>query len=105
MVPAWNPYTGKISPAQTKRSDEMQAVADGLSLLANIVMAWNTMQMQAVLNCWSNRRQIFPAVLMAKIARTRLNGINLRGVFPFPVEKYAADLLPSITAGKIVISR
>lgn len=98
-------YTGKISPAQAERSDEMQAVADGLSLLANIVMAWNTMQMQAVLHRWSNRRQIIPAELIAKIAPTRLNGINLRGVFPFPVEKYAADLLPSLMAGKTVIRR
>ena len=50
-------YTGRISPAQAKRVDEMQAVADALSLLANIVMAWNTSQMQSVLNRWSNRRQ------------------------------------------------
>ena len=35
-------YTGRISPAQAKRVDEMQAVADALSLMANIVMAWNT---------------------------------------------------------------
>ena len=37
-------YTGRISPAQAKRVDEMQAVADALSLMANIVMAWNTSQ-------------------------------------------------------------
>jgi hypothetical protein len=84
-------YTGRISPAQAKRSEEMQAVADGLSLLANTVMAWNTMQMQAVVNRWANRRQVIEADIMAKIAPTRLNGINLRGVFRFPVERYAAD--------------
>ena len=33
-------YNGRISPAQAKRVDEMQAVADALSLMANIVMAW-----------------------------------------------------------------
>ncbi|MFC0594579.1 Tn3-like element IS1071 family transposase, partial [Ottowia pentelensis] len=53
-------YTGRISPAQAKRVDEMQAVADALSLMANIVMAWNTSQMQAVLDRWSNRRQVIP---------------------------------------------
>ena len=90
-------YTGRISPAQAKRADEMQAVADGLSLLANTVMAWNTMQMQAVLNRWANRRQVVEADIMAKIAPTRLSGINLRGVFRFPVERYAAELLPSMT--------
>jgi TnpA family transposase len=47
-------YTGRISPAQAKRVDEMQAVADALSLMANIVMAWNTSQMQAVLDRWAS---------------------------------------------------
>ncbi len=60
-------YTGR-SPAQAKRVDEMQAVADALSLLANIVMAWNTSQMQAVLDRWSNRRQVIPPELIGKIA-------------------------------------
>ncbi len=36
--------------------DEMQAVADALSLLANIVMAWNTAQMQTIVDRWNNRR-------------------------------------------------
>jgi len=89
-------YTGRISPAQAKRPEEMQAVADGLSLLANTVMAWNTMQMQAIMNRWANRRQVIEADIMAKIAPTRLSGINLRGVFRFPVERYAADLMPSL---------
>ena len=93
-------YTGRISPAQAKRPDEMQAVADGLSLLANTVMAWNTMQMQAVVDRWANRRQIIEADIMAKIAPTRLSGINLRGVFRFPVERYAADLMPSLAVPK-----
>jgi hypothetical protein len=33
----------------------MQAVADALSFLANIVMAWNTAQMQTVVDHWSQR--------------------------------------------------
>ena len=91
-------YTGRISPAQAKRPDEMQAMADGLSLRANTVMAWNTMQMQAFVNRWANRCQVIEADIMAKKAPTRLRGINLRGVFRFPVERYAADLMPSLAA-------
>ncbi|MDM0071484.1 Tn3 family transposase [Variovorax sp. J31P207] len=93
-------YVGRVTPAQARRTDEMQAVADALSLLANIVMAWNTAQMQAVVDRWANRRQIVPPELMGRIAPTRLEGINLRGVFRFPVERYAAQLLPSQSAGK-----
>jgi len=88
-------YTGRISPAQAKRVDEMQAVADALSLMANIVMAWNTLQMQIVLDRWSNRRQVIPPELIGKIAPTRLESINLRGVFRFPVDRYADQILPS----------
>ncbi|SEB24321.1 Transposase and inactivated derivatives, TnpA family [Variovorax sp. YR216] len=93
-------YVGRVTPAQARRTDEMQAVADALSLLANIAMAWNTAQMQAVVDRWANRRQIVPPELMGRIAPTRLEGINLRGVFSFPVERYAAQLPPSQSAGK-----
>ena len=93
-------YTGRVSPAQAKRVDEMQAVADALSLLANIVMARNTAQMQAVLDRWANRRQVIPPELIGRIAPTRLEGINLRGVFRFPIERYAEQLLPSQIAAK-----
>jgi len=48
-------------------------------------MAWNTTQMQAVLDRWANRRQIIPPELIGRIAPTRLEGINLRGVFRFPL--------------------
>jgi hypothetical protein len=33
-------YTGRVASHQAKQPDEMQSVADTLSLLANIVMAW-----------------------------------------------------------------
>jgi len=49
-------YAGRVAGHQAKRMDEMQAVADALSLLANIVMAWNTAQMQSVLDRWSEGR-------------------------------------------------
>jgi TnpA family transposase len=46
-------YVGRVADYQAKQHDEMQAVADALSLLAtNLVMAWNTMKMQLVLDRW-----------------------------------------------------
>lgn len=93
-------YTGRVAPSQARRADEMQAIADAPSLLANVVMAWNTTQMQAVLDRWAHRRQIVPPELIGRVAPTRLEGINLRGVFSFPVERFAEQLLPSQTAAK-----
>ena len=88
--------------AQAKQDKEMQVVADALNLLANMVMAWNTMQMQAALQAWANRRQFIAPALTEKIAPTRMEGINLRGIFRFPTERYAEQILPSQTLPKIV---
>ena len=44
--------------------------------------------------------QIVPPELTGRIEPTRLEGINLRGVFRFPLERYAGQILPSQTAAK-----
>ena len=90
-------YTGRVASFQAKRHDELTAVGDALGLLANLVMAWNTAQMQATFDRLNARKSTaVPPVLIGRIAPTRTEGINLRGVFRFPVESYADKLLPSI---------
>ncbi len=99
-------YAGRVAGYQAKRADEMQAVADALSLLANIVMAWNTAQMQSVLDRWSQGRgRVVPPELIGHVAPTRTEGINLRGVFRFPIERYAEQLLPSSRGSKTALAR
>ena len=94
-------YTGRVSSHQAKQHEHMQAVADALSLLANILMAWNTTRMQQVLDHWAQRRGgTVPPELIGRIAPTRTEGINLRGVFRFPVERYSEKILPSSTPEK-----
>jgi hypothetical protein len=77
------------------RVESMQAVADAWSLLANTVMAWNTSQVQAVLDRGSTRRHAFPPELIGKIATTRLESMNLSGVFGFAADGYADQILLS----------
>jgi TnpA family transposase len=99
-------YTGRIASHQAKQPEEMQAVADALSLLANIIMAWNTAQMQQVLDHWAQRRGgLIPPELIGRIAPTRTEGINLRGVFRFPVERYVDKILPSVAAEKTILGK
>ena len=83
----------------------MRAVTEALSLLANILMAWNTTQMQQVLDHWAQRRGgAVPPELIDRIVPTRTEGNNLRGVFRFPVERYADKILPSVVAQKTTAS-
>jgi len=99
--PPWAGIRRRVSSYQAKQHEEMQAVADALSLLANLVMAWNTMKMQSVLDRWNARRSTsVPPQLVGRIAPTRTEGINLRGVFSFPIEQYQPQLLPSLPAAK-----
>ena len=94
-------YVGRVASYQAKQHEEMQAVADALSLLANLVMAWNRLKMQSVLDRWNARRATaVPPELVGRIAPTRTEGINLRGVFTFPIAQYQAQLLPSLSAAK-----
>jgi hypothetical protein len=62
-------YVGRVSSYQAKQHEEMQASADALSLLANLVMAWNTMKMRSVLDHWNARRAAgVPPELIGRIA-------------------------------------
>ena len=36
-----------------------------------------------------------PPELIGRIASTHIEGLNLRGIFRFPIEEYAAQLLPT----------
>ncbi|EQD72442.1 Transposase, Tn3, partial [mine drainage metagenome] len=55
-----------------------------------------TAQMQASFDRLNARRSTaVPPELIGRIAPTRTEGINLRGVFRFPVEAYAERLLPA----------
>ena len=83
-------YSGRVAGYQAKHHEEMQAVADALSLLANILMAWNTARMQEAFDHWAQRRggAVSPE-LVGRVAPTRTEGINLRGDFRFPLERYA----------------
>ena len=42
-----------------------------------------------------NRRQFIAPELTGKISPTRLEGINLRGIFRFPTERHAEQIMPS----------
>ncbi len=81
--------------AASVHSGQASAV-EALGLLANLVMAWNTAQMQAAYDRLNARKSTAIAPeLIGRIAPTRTEGINLRGVFRFPLETYAERLLPS----------
>ena len=60
--------------------------------------------MQAIFDRWAQRRSgAIPPELIARIAPTRTEGLNMRGIFSFPIERYAAILLPSWAPAKLQV--
>ena len=88
-------HSGKIPAALSKRTESLAAVSSALSLLSNSVMAWNAGHMQTA---WEGIKEAGGEPVtedLRRIAPTNIEGINLRGTFDFPVERFAQRILPS----------
>ncbi|MDR8939468.1 transposase [Burkholderia pseudomultivorans] len=92
-------HIGRIPVELARRQESLAAVSSALTLLSNILMAWNTTHMQRALeNIEARRGQPIATEQLRRIAPTHIEGINLRGTFNFPVSLYAKRILPSIAA-------
>ncbi|WP_176072339.1 Tn3 family transposase [Paraburkholderia mimosarum] len=90
-------HIGKIPVELARRHESLSAVSSALTLLSNILMAWNTTHMQRVLEeIQAATGEPLAPEQLRRIAPTHLEGINLRGTFNFPVARYAHRILPSL---------
>ncbi|SAL05804.1 transposase Tn3 [Caballeronia calidae] len=91
-------HVARIPVELARREESLSAVSSALTLLSNILMAWNTTHMQHALEALqASGDKSLGAEQLRRIAPTHLEGINLRGTFIFPVGRYASRLLPSLT--------
>jgi hypothetical protein len=92
-------HDGQIPNELAKREETLAAVSSALSLMCNMVMAWNTEHMQAGLDRIHAAGADPSSEDLRRVAPTNIEGLNLRGTFDFPVEKYAERILPSSMVG------
>jgi TnpA family transposase len=92
-------HIGKIPVELARRQESLSAVSSALTLLSNILMAWNTTHMQRVVDeIQVAAGKPLDSEQLRRIAPTHLEGINLRGTFNFPVARYARRILPSLAS-------
>lgn len=70
--------------------DELTAISNALTLIANIIIAWNTAQMQQAISRTPER---WPEDQLRYIAPVAHAHINLRGIMTFNVENRRDELL------------
>jgi TnpA family transposase len=86
-------YTGKVAPERGRRRDEMLAISGSLTLLTNLVIAWNTQRMQATVDAWRRKGQQIDDDWLRRMGPAHFAHLNFRGTLSFPLDLYSEMLL------------
>ena len=83
-------YSGTIGARHGRSGEQMQAISGALTLLANVVMAWNTYRIQSFRD---QKPDELADNVVAQLAPISHAHINMRGVISFHLEKAAKGLI------------
>jgi len=81
---------GPIGAKRGRTIEQLAAISGALTLLANVIMAWNTHKMQAIVG---HSLADYPDELIARIAPTMHQHINMRGILTFNLGPHRPRLL------------
>jgi len=77
-----------VTPENGRTTEQLGAISGALTLLANIVMAWNTRRIQAMIDRAPNDH---PDEVLSRFAPIGHKHINMRGILTFDLARYASD--------------
>jgi len=86
-------FHGRVMHDRGRRSDEMRAISGSHALLTNIVIAWNTMKMQEVVDRWRKDKLKVDDAWLRRMGPVHYGNVNFRGTMSFGIERHAAALL------------
>jgi Tn3 transposase DDE domain len=96
-------HNGMITAKHGRTMEELGAISGALTLLANVVMAWNTHRLQAAIDRAPNDH---PDEVLSRLAPIGHQHINMRGILTFDLARHASSLLrPAGTGGEIRLSQ
>jgi TnpA family transposase len=90
-------YHGRIAPERGRRGDEMRAISGAHALLTNVVIAWNTMKMQEVVDRWRVRRHPIRDDWLRRMGPVHFGHINFRGTIAFKIAEFIDALVQRST--------
>jgi len=93
-------YFGSIRAERGRRKDEMLAISGSLTLLTNLVMAWNTHQMQKIMLQPLTVGTRIDTDHWRHIAQTNHRHINFDGQFEFRIQQAVSRLMPRNSVGR-----
>ena len=76
---------GRIEAKHGRSEDDANTISGALTLLTNVVLAWNTAAMQAEITA---NPALYPAEHLAHIAPVAHRHINMKGIMRFTIEPH-----------------
>ena len=89
-------HNGMITAKQGRTTEELGTVSGALTLLPNIVMAWNTHHLQIMLDRAPGDH---PDQMVSRLAPIGHKHINMRGILTFELAGYRSSLLRQPLSG------
>ena len=89
-------HNGMITAKQGRTTEELGTISGALTLLANIVMAWNTHHLQVMLDRAPGDH---PDEVVSRLAPIGHKHINMRGILTFDLARYKSSLLRQPLSG------
>lgn len=86
-------YYGRIAPERGRRASEMRAISGAHALLTNVVIAWNTMKMQAVIDRWRAEKHRIPDEWLRRMGPVHFGHINFKGTIAFDITEFVDALV------------
>jgi len=77
-----------------RRNEELMAQSGALALVTNLVMAWNTHEMEKILEEWRSDSREIGSDVLHHITPMGYEHINFGGILVFPLDRFRARLLP-----------
>ncbi|MBS2132233.1 Tn3 family transposase (plasmid) [Burkholderia thailandensis] len=97
-------YTGRVAPERGRRRDEMIAISGSLTLLTNLVIAWNTQRMQATVDRWRKTGHEVSDDWLRRMGPAHFAHVNFRGTLSFPIDRYGEALLEPTPRQRVTVS-
>ena len=86
-------HLGAVRHDRGRRPDEMIAISGALTLLSNLVIAWQANRMQAAVTSLEGKGVSVSKEMLRHISPVRYSSVNFRGTFRFPIDRYRQSLI------------
>lgn len=86
-------YHGRVGVSRARRADELRAVSTAHTLLTNVVIAWNSLKIQEIVDLWKKNKHPFEEKWIQRIGPVHFEHINFKGTITFDFDAFVDALV------------